>query len=149
MKKIFIKSLILLIGGIIVGNHLYQKINPNLLSVFNENEKYYCLQYGVFQNKEAMQSEIRDISPKLVIEKDNKYYVYLTITGNKENAEKLKMYFENDGVTSYLKEIKIESEEFKNNVREFDILIENTNLKNEVYTIEEVVLSNYEKNLEN
>ena len=149
MKKVIIRCLIFLIGGIVVGNHLYQKVNPNLLNVFKEQDKYYCLQQGVYSSKDSMQKETRDISPKLVIEKDNKYYVYLAITGNKDNAEKLKMYLEEDGISSYLKEIKVESKDFINNVREFDILIENTNRKNEVYTIEEVVLSNYEKNLEN
>lgn len=149
MKKIIIRCLIFLIGGIIVGNHLYQKLNPNLLNVFKEQDKYYCLQQGVYSSKDIMQNETRDISPKLVIEKDNKYYVYLAITSNKDNAEKIKMYFESDGVSSYLKEIKVDNEDFINNVREFDILIENTNNKNEVFTIEEVVLSNYEKNLEN
>ena len=149
MKKVIIRCLIFLVGGILVGNHIYKNINPKLLNVFNEQEKYYCLQYGIYKDKDNMQKETRDISPKLVIEKNNNYYVYLTITSNLDNAEKLKKYFEEDGISSYLKEIKVESEEFKNNVREFDILIENTNRKNEVYTIEEVVLSNYEKNFEN
>ncbi len=149
MKKVIIRCLIFLIGGILVGNHLYKNINPKILNVFKEQDKFYCLQQGVYSSKDSMQKETRDISPKLVLEKDNMYYVYLAITSNLDNAEKLKKFYEEDGVSSYLKEIKVESEEFINNVKEFDILIENTNRKNEVYTIEEVVLSNYEKKLEN
>lgn len=149
MKKKLIISLIFLISGIVVGNNLYNKVDLELIRTFQEENKYYCLQQGIYTSKESMQKETRDISPKLVLEKDGKYIVYLAITGNKNNVEKIKNFFEEDGISSYLKEIKVESEEFKNNVREFDLLIENTNQKEEVFTIEEVVLSNYEKNLEN
>ncbi|MBQ8132261.1 MAG: hypothetical protein IJ193_07200 [Bacilli bacterium] len=148
MKKTIRYSILFLIGGILVGIHIYKNMSPELLRTFQEKERYYCLQYGVYQNKETMQKEIRDISPKLVLEENGIYTVYLAITGNKENAEKMKNYFEKDGISSYLKEIKIDNIDFQNNVREFDLLIENMDKKEEVMRIEEVVLSNYENKLE-
>lgn len=144
-----ILALIFLISGLVVGNNIYNKIDNNLLQTFNEDNKYYLLQEGVYNSKESMQSQTRNIKPKISQIKDSKYYVYVGITKSKDNAQKIKQIYENSGYEIYIKDIKIKDEEFFNNVSQFDILIENTNNEDEILTIEEVVLSNYEKKLEN
>ncbi len=103
------------------------------------------MQLGVYNDKETMQSETRDINPKIYEVIDNKYYVYVGITGDKNNVEKIKNIYSNYNINS--KKIKIKDEEFKNNIEQFDILIENTNNTDEILTIEEVVLSSYNKKI--
>ena len=57
MKKKLIISLIFLISGIVVGNNLYNKVDLELIRTFQEENKYYCLQQGIYTSKESMQKE--------------------------------------------------------------------------------------------
>lgn len=149
MKKTFFISLFFLITGLVIGNHLYHKVDVTLLPTFTENNSFYILQQGVYHNKELMEEETKNIRPKIVFLKDNKYYVYVGVTAKLENAEKIKKILEDDGYDVFIKDIKIKDEEFVSNMQQFDILIKNATNPDEIITIEEVVLSSYEKKLEN
>ena len=94
-----------------------------------------------------MQSETRDLNPKVYEEKNGKYYVYVGITGNKDNAEKIQNIYKDSGFNIKINEISINDEEFINNLKQLDILINNTNNQDEILTIEEVVLSNFNKKI--
>ena len=92
-----------------------------------------------------MQENTKDLLVKTVDSKNDKQYVYLGITRDEKNAQKLKEIYENKGYQIYIKEQNLSNEEFYNNVTQFDILINSTNKESEILTIEEVVLANYEE----
>ena len=92
-----------------------------------------------------MLENTKDIEVKLINEENDKYYVYLGITKDEENAKKIKEIYTNKGYQLYIKEVSLTNEEFYNNVEQFDLLIKNTNKEEEILTIEEVVLANYEE----
>ncbi len=112
--------------------------------VFNDSEKLYFLEEGVYSTKESLEANTKNINPKLVIEKDNKYHVYVGITGNISNAMKIKKMYKNKGYSVYEKEVEIDNSEFFSNVSQFDILLDSSKNDRDISTIEEVVLSNYE-----
>ncbi|MDO4995608.1 MAG: hypothetical protein Q4E69_00365 [Bacilli bacterium] len=145
MKNKLIIALILIISGIIVGNNLYSKVDFQLLKTFKENNDFYLLQLGTYDSKEDMQRDTRDINPKVYEIKNNKYYVYVGISSNINNINKIKDIYSEKELTT--KVINIKDEEFITNLRQFDILIDNTNNKDEVLTIEEVVLSSFNKKI--
>lgn len=147
MKNKLVIGTIFLVSGLVVGNNLYNKVDLSTIQVFNEKNNYYLLQEGVYSNKETMQSETRDLNPKVYEEKNGKYYVYVGITGNKDNAEKIENIYKESGFNIKINEINIKDEEFISNIKQLDILIENTNNQDEILTIEEVVLSNYNKKI--
>ena len=62
---------------------------------------------------------------------------------------KLKKIYESKGYQLYLKNLKIASEEFYNNTVQFDMLINKTAKEDEILTIEEVVLANYDEIIKN
>ena len=103
------------------------------------------LQEGIYSNEKNMLENTKELDSKLVINENNKYYVYLGITKEEKIAQKIKNIYQNKGYSLYIKEINISNEEFYNNVTQFDLLINNTNKENEILTIEEVVLANYEE----
>ena len=107
MKKNIVLAIIFLISGLVVGNNIYNKIDKNLIQTFNEDNIYYLLQEGVYNSKESMQSQTRNVNPKISQIKDSKYYVYVGITKSEENAKKIKQIYENSGYEIYIKEIKI------------------------------------------
>lgn len=147
MKNKLVIGTIFLVSGLVVGNNLYNKVDLSTIQVFNEKNNYYLLQEGVYSNKETMQSETRDLNPKVYEEKNGKYYVYVGITGNKDNAEKIENIYKESGFNIKINEINIKDEEFISNIKQLDILIENTNNQDEILTIEEVVLSNFNKKI--
>lgn len=112
--------------------------------VFNENKKLYFLEEGVYSTKESLESNTKDINPKLVIQDDNKYHVYVGITSNFDNASKIKKMYKDKGYSIYEKEIEVDNSEFTSNISQFDILLESSKNDSDISTIEEVVLSNYE-----
>lgn len=143
MKNKIVFSVLFLVTGLVVGNNLYSKIDPSVLSTFKESNEFFLLQEGIYNDKESMQNQTRDINPKVYEIKDDKYYVYVGITSNKDIAEKLKEIYKKNNIDVYIKNIKIKDKDFINNLNQFDILIESTNNPNEVLTIEEVVLSGF------
>ncbi len=145
MKKTIILGIAFLTLGMIFGKFIDQKGSQSIVSALNEGKTYYFLQEGVYTSKEVMEENTKKLNRKVTDVIENKYYVYLGITRNKKNAEKIKKIYEDDGYQIYIKEMKYENEEFYNNVTQFDLLIENTKKKEEILAIEEVVLANYEE----
>lgn len=145
MKKTFLLSIFFITLGTILGIFLRNSYKDNLLGAFGEGKIYYFLQEGVYSNKDIMTENTKDLNIKLVNEENGKYYVYLGITRDEENVKKIKEIYNTKGYQLYVKEINLSNEEFYNNVTQFDLLIKNTTKEEEILTIEEVVLANYEE----
>lgn len=137
-------AVVFVVLGAICGNYLYEKA-PESISVFRENDTYYFLQEGAYSSKKIMQENVKDLTNKLTTFEDNKYYVYVGITKNKKNALKIQKIYEDMGYQIYIKEVVLDNEEFANNVIQFDLLVNESESSEDVLTVEEVVLANYEE----
>ena len=144
MKKIILKGIIFIIVGFIIGELIFSD-RIETLQRFNKKEIYYFLQEGVYKDKNILNNNLSEVSNKLIDYQDNKYYVYVGITKDIEIANRLKNIYEKEGINVYLKEKYIRSEEFSTNVDQFDLLIRETKDNDQVLTIEEVILANYEE----
>ncbi len=149
MKKTLIYGIIFATLGATFGFNIFKNSKDKVLDVFKDSANYYVLQEGVYSNEEIMQENIKNLDSKIIEEENEKYYVYVGITTKKENAIKLKKIYESKGYQLYLKELKIASAEFYNNTVQFDMLINKTNKEEEILTIEEVVLANYDEIVKN
>lgn len=130
--------------GSISGKLLYTKYE-NTQEVFNESNIVYFLQEGVYETKDSLMRNTKDISPKVVINKKNKYYVYVGISKSLEGINKVKNLYKKKGYSVVLKEKEINDDNYLINLEQYDILLENASSSNDILTIEEVVLSNYEE----
>lgn len=144
MKKTIIVAIFFILLGALSGRFLYYKLE-GVETTFNNQDVYYFLQEGVYSNEDIMNENTKKLNSKLITSSDNKYYVYLGITKNLDNAKKIEKLYEDEGYDIYLKELSFSNEEFSANVEQFDKLIENTSDLDDILTIEEVVLSNYEE----
>ena len=144
MKKIILKGLIFVLLGFLLGEFIFgNKLKE--LKRLNNKETFYFLEEGIYQDKDILNNNLIKIGKKVVDYKDNKYYVYLGITKDLEVVEKLKEIYEEEGYKVYKKEKYLSSEEFSTNVDQFDLLIKQATDKEEILTIEEVVLANYDE----
>lgn len=144
MKKVIIVGGIFLIVGLLLGNKLSTAKN-SITDVFSEGKTYYFLQEGVYTSEEIMEENTKNMNIKAVDFKNSKYYVYVGITKEEKIAKKIKKLYEEEGYQIYIKEVRLSNEEFDSNVTQFDLLINSTNSKDEILTITEVVLANYEE----
>ncbi len=144
MKKTFIYMLLAIFLGAITGKILYTKYEDTT-SVFNEKSTAYFLQEGVYETKDSMDRNTKDINPKLIINKNNKYYVYVGISKSIDGVNKIRRIYKKRGYNIIPKEKEIKNESFLINLEQYDILLESNTTINDILAIEEVVLSNYEE----
>lgn len=96
--------------GIILFALLIGAVFSNLLissyqeeTVMKSEGNVYLLQYGIYTTKEVLNENIKKLTNYIVYEKDNKYYVYLGIFVNYENAYKVSELLENSNIYTYIK----------------------------------------------
>ena len=145
MKKTFILGFIFVIFGLIIGNNIRKFSYSSVKEIVSNEESFYFLQEGVYEKKENLEKNIKNLDQKVIDYQDDKYYVYVGITKNKNIANKIKKIYAKKGLNLYEKVKTISNEEFLNNVTQFDLLINNGATDEEILTIEEVVLANYEE----
>lgn len=138
---IYVASAILL--GCILGNIFYKQYEKE--QKLDHEFNTYLLQYGIFNSNEELKNEIQGIENYLVIEKNNKYYVYLGISSKKDNAKKIQKVLLNDNIKVTIKKSVIDNIEFVSNLEQFDILLDNADTYEAVLAVNEVILSSYEE----
>ena len=143
MKKI-IKCLLFVLLGYIIGEFFFGD-GKRYIEKLQMMDHYYFLLEGVYSDKDLLQRDIRNLSQKVVDYQENQYYVYVGITRDREVAEVLRNIYKKMGFQIYQKEKTLSSSEFSENVRQFDLLIKETEDEDQILTIERVVLANYEE----
>ena len=120
--------------------HNKEKIKP----AFSEKEKFSLFNKGYIQQKKYGK-EYPNFSHYIYHLKEDKYYVFIGITKNNKNADKLKKYFKEVGHDTYIKEFEVNNKEFLEILGQFDLLLEKTNDPETIKTICNQVLSKYEE----
>jgi hypothetical protein len=119
MKKTIVLSIIYILIGFFLGELIFSD-KIELIKRLQKGDMYYFIQ-------------------------ENNKYLNVGITRDDKVLEKLKSIYKSKNIDITVKEIMLESKEFKTNVDQFDILINQTKDLDQVLTIEEVVIANYEE----
>ena len=128
IKRVFLALLIsFFIGFFLIKN--YKNINKDIT---------YGFVYGEY-SKENFDKETLKLSNYIYKIEDNKYIIYLGITRNEKNIEKIKGFLEKKGYSISVRDIKV-NEEFKELIESCDKLLEKTNDENLVEKIENKIL---------
>lgn len=127
MKKYLLTILFALIVGFFLGNFLLKQYNDyETITVSVENKELYFFQYGVYSSLENMEENTINLENYIYKIEDKKYYVYIGLTGNKNNIDKLNKYFKSLGYDTIVKSYSISNEEFINLLNNFDEVIKDT-----------------------
>ncbi|MBQ3469111.1 MAG: hypothetical protein IJH18_03585 [Bacilli bacterium] len=141
---LFIAVLIGAFVGDFVSTHYGKKI-----PVISHSNSFYIMQEGVYNSEEQLRENVKSLSPKAVINKDDKYYVYVGITKDEKVLEKLFNIYKDKGYTIYTKEEDFNNAEFARINSQFDEMIKKTNDPEEILKMEELVLASYQQKLKN
>lgn len=133
----FAYVLIAIILGFISAEVIYDDYKDGL-----DDNKYnaYLVQIGSFKDDDEI-----DPGNYLVLEEDGTYNVYAGITTKLSNATKIKNMYERENVNTYIKPIVIDNVEFMSNLEQFDILLEEVDSKDNLISINDVIISEYEQ----
>ncbi|HHX16677.1 MAG TPA: hypothetical protein GX725_02015 [Mollicutes bacterium] len=144
MKKILMPIIGAIVIGLILGKVLFSQYEKKLDPVFEEKEKIYVLQQGVYSSAENVEKHTTNLD-YYIVDKDNEYYrVYVAITHNKDNVEKLKQHYKSKGNDIYVRELDVKNLEFLELIKQYDLLLESSG-DNEIEQIEKQVISKYEE----
>ena len=143
IKRVFFILTFSCVLGSLIGIIFHNKISSDVFA-FNEGYPLYFMRQGVYSDKSIMEMNTENIDPKLIINKDNKYYVYVGITSNEKIANQIKEIYDDMNIEVHKTDMSVKDESFVNNVKQFDSLILASD-KDEILNVEEVILSNYEE----
>ncbi len=108
----------------------------------------YFLQQGVYTNRDVIDKYIKDRNA-IVLKEDNKYYVYLGVTTDRDNASKLKKIYDSNNQELYIKKTKIDDIEFLKNLEQYDILLSSAEKADDVKSINKAIISSYQEMVNN
>lgn len=145
MKKFFVTVLLAILIGIIFGKIMFNQYDGKLKEVFNEEEKVYFLQQGVYSSLENVSKHTTKVN-HYVVEKDDLYYrVYAGITKNKKNIDKIREVLIAAGNDIYVRELNLNQTSFLDVLTQYDLLLEKTDEKTQILQIQKQVLNQYKE----
>ena len=133
-----------LLGGLL-GHFLFLEYQEETMEVMQEKNKIYFIQEGVYDNEKEAKKATAELDTKIIVKEDAKYYVYLAMTQSEKNLEKLKKFYQNQGINITIKEMEITDESFINTLIQMDGLLEDTTKEEQIDPINKVVLANYQE----
>ena len=142
--KFLIPITLSIIVGLFFGKIFFDNYESTSVTAFDEKDKVYMLQTGVYSSKEKMSSSFKDYEKYLYIENDDGFHLYVGITKDKEIASTIKEYYENKGYSIYVKESLIDNSSFLSVLGEYDKIISITS-EDDIPDIEKIVISNYKE----
>lgn len=144
-KKFFFSIVIAIICGAFLGNLVFQRFQSEEREVFKENNTTYFILEGVYENRSLAENAASKVDTKIIVKEDANYYVYLAITQNEKNKDRLLKIYQDKNIEVSVKEMVIEDSFFLTTLEQMDGLMEKATTNEEIMTINKVVLANYEE----
>ncbi len=139
--NLFISVCCALLLGYLCANFLFKGYQQTT-SAFDEENKVFFLQYGVYQQE--VPSDI-SADPYIDVEQEGNHYIFVGMTTDYDNAVKIRDFYQEQGVELYIKEDQVENEEFFNELSQYDILLDSTDTADEITSVLATILASYEE----
>lgn len=103
----------------------------------------YLLQYGVYVDINVLNDNIKELEDYVLLENNDKYYVYVGAFTTYENAYRLSEIFEEEGIYTYIKNEYITDDEFIQELSQLDNQIYTKDSQEEIKTVSKKMLDLY------
>lgn len=146
-KSFFITMLVAILIGAVLGNFLFEQYKLESENVIKEVNSTYFLMEGSYSTESQANNAVsnNNIKTYLIVKEDANYIVYLAITKDNNNLDKLKKLYNDLGINCSIKKMSVENEEFLAMLEQMDILLNKTSSNDEILAINEVILANYQE----
>ena len=143
MKVNFIVPIVsAIVLGYLCANYI---ISEYVSTTSNSDNIVYFLQVSASDKEENTNTNIKN---QLTV-KEDKYYTYIGMTLSKDEANKIKKIYKENNIDIYIKNKSINNNKFISELEQYDILLKNTNTKEEIDNVLGSILSSYEEVLNN
>ena len=146
MKKYLFTFLIAIVTGFFLSYIFINQYNDfNGITVSKTVENVYFIQYGVFSSLESMEKETITLTNYIYSKIDDMYFVYVGITKNSDNANKIINYYKNLGYETIIKKYQIANNTFLQILDNYDKVLLETDDSTTISSLINQVLIEYEK----
>ena len=146
MKKYLLPISVSLIIGISMAYIIIKQYETlPALAVSSHAETLYYVQRGVYSDMDNMKNNMKEFTHYIYNVEENKYYTYIGITTNKENALKIQKYYKSIGYDTFLKDKITDNKEFIDILKQYDELLAKTDDNESVKVICDQILAKYEE----
>jgi hypothetical protein len=143
--KFIIPIIISILIGYVFGKVIFNSYNNNINKVFNNGEKVYFLQQGVYSSVQTMETNTTKLANYIYQKEGNYYKTYVAITKDINNVNKLKETFKKLGNDIYVKEMTINNGDFLNLLDQYDQLLYTSNDNINILAITKQILTKYKE----
>lgn len=146
MKKNVICAVVALLLGAILGKLTFDQYqNLEVQTVANINDSVYAVKYGTYQSEDEMAKKVTKAERYIFINKNGKISTYVGISTSEKNANKIKKIYDAKGLDLKVEKIKIDNDEFIQNLNEYEKLLDATDDEKSLLIIQNQILSCYEQ----
>lgn len=142
--KFLIPIALSIIIGLFFGKVFFDNYDNSSVTVFDEKDKIFMLQYGVYEDENQMENAFKDYKKYLYIKNDEGIHLYIGITKSSENIQKIKELYEKQGNNIYVKEEMQSNKSFISVLKEYDKIINLVSDK-DIDEIQRIIISNYKE----
>lgn len=146
MKKYLLTIIVSLLVGFLLSFYMLKEYEKtDIFPVFNESETAYLIQQGVYSSMESMQENTTHLTDYIYSVIDDMYYVYIGISLDSSNVNKLQEYYKNKDINTIIKTTTLTDQEFIETLRQYDMVLNNTSDEDTIKEICKQVLSKYKE----
>ena len=146
MKKYLLTIIVSLLVGFLLSFYMLKEYEKtDIFPVFNESETAYLIQQGVYSSMESMQENTAHLTDYIYSVIDDMYYVYIGISLDSSNVNKLQEYYKNKDINTIIKTTTLTDQEFIEILRQYDMVLNNTSVEETIKEICKQVLSKYKE----
>ena len=146
MKKYLFTFLLAMVIGFFLSSFFIRQYDSYTgIKVTGIGNSLYFVQYGVFSSVESMEKETISLENYVYNIIEDKYYVYVGITGKEENSNKIVNYYKNLGYNTIIKKYEILNNKFLEELENYDNILLNTSDKTVIASLINQILIKYEE----
>lgn len=146
MKKYLFTFLIAIVCGFFLSHFFIKQYDSYTgIKVSGIGTNLYFIQYGVYSSVDSMEKETIALENYVYNINEDMYYVYVGITKNKENANKIVNHYKDLGYQTIIKEYEINNNKFLSELSNYDSLLLSTTDKTVISSLISQVLAKYEE----
>lgn len=142
------KNLILVTLSIILGVAFTFFVLNKENTYAKEEYLVYAFQVGAFENEENALEYIAHLPSSIIVNDDNLFKVYTAIYKDIDIINQMVVYFEDNNINIYLKNINVNSN-FYTILSNFEELIKNSYDKNIYNKVNQSILNSYLESIDN
>lgn len=142
--KVLVPIFFSILVGFLFGKVIFNNYDSKAFNAFNQGERIFLIEVGKYKSQKDVKS-IKNVTDYLTTFENNMYKVYVGITKNKENADKIKEFYKDSFNNISIREKYVSNEVFLTELKEYDKVISIVTKEKDLNAVQKIIFSNYKE----